>query len=149
MEYSRHVCSPRIPHGCIYLRRVKTWKGGGRCALYLCTVNRFGICDDEWLLGEELYCKWPMLQRQMDFQRLPGRIWLTYLSRGVFHVLIHVRAAKMIFHFSLLVYAKKGGSCYSEMEYLSDYVWETITSSSASGLLSPFTMSHELSFCKV
>ena len=29
------------------------------------------------------------------------------------------------------------------------YVWETIINSSASGLLSSFTMSYELSFCKV
>lgn len=84
MEYSGHVCSPRIPHGCIYLGRTKTWKGGGGCSLYLCTVNWFGICDDERLLGEELHCKWSMLQRQMDVQCLPGRIWLNDLSRRAY-----------------------------------------------------------------
>ena len=86
MEYSGYVCSPRIPHGCIYLRRAKTWKGGGRCSLYLRTLNWFGICDDEWLLGEELHCKWSMLQRHMNFQCLPGSIWLNYLSRRLFYV---------------------------------------------------------------
>ena len=48
-----------------------------------------------------------------------------------------------------LVYAKQGGSGRSKMEYLGDYVWETIINFSASGLLSSFTMSYELSFCKV
>ena len=60
---------------------------------------------------------------------------------------IYVQAAKIIFNLIRLVYAGQGGSYHSTL--VRDYVWETIISFSASGLLSSFTMSYDLSFWKV
>ena len=62
---------------------------------------------------------------------------------------IHVRAAKIMFDLDWRMPSKEVLATAKWNTFDRDYVSETIINFSASGLLSSFTVSYELSFCKV